>query len=82
MKKVSKGYDLEILDSNFPNQTSSYSYRVGQNSMNHYAYGKFTPYLERKNEMEKIHLVVLKKCNPDEYKARKKKANDVKNEEN
>lgn len=75
VKAVSNGYDLEILDSNFPSQTSIYKYREGQTSFSHYAYGKFTPYLERKGEMEKVNLTILKKCNPEEFKARKARSN-------
>lgn len=73
MKETSKGYDLEVLDSNFPSRTSIYSYKEGQTSFNHYAYGQFTPYLERKNELEKVNMTILKKCNPEEYKVRKEK---------
>ncbi len=72
MKKVDGGYDLEVLDSNFPNQTSIYTYRLGQTNFNHFHYGEFTPYLERKGEMDKVILAVLKKCNPEEYRRRSK----------
>ncbi|MBC7428284.1 MAG: hypothetical protein H7336_06715 [Bacteriovorax sp.] len=82
MKPTSVGYDLQIIDSNFPNWTSSYRYTEGMTSFNHQYYGSFTPYLERTGEMEKIALTVLKKCNPDEYKARKKKARAADNNEN
>ncbi|MBC7714856.1 MAG: hypothetical protein H7177_16030 [Rhizobacter sp.] len=74
MKKNSDGYDLQIIDSNFPSQTTVYRYTEGMTSFYHQYYGSFTPYLERTGEMEKVALTVLKKCNPDEYKARKKKA--------
>lgn len=73
MKKVDNGYDLEILDSNYANQTQVYKYRNGMTNFNHYFYGNFVPYLERKGEMDKIQLTILKKCNPDEYAARKGK---------
>lgn len=71
VKVTKNGYDLEVLDSNFPSQTSVYKYREGQTSFKHYAYGEFTPYLERKGEMEKVQMTILKKCNPEEYEARK-----------
>jgi hypothetical protein len=67
MKKVDKGYDLQVLDSNFQSQTLLYQYRPGMTHFNHYAYGNFVPYLERKGEMAKLKNVVLKKCNPEEY---------------
>ncbi|MFA6238903.1 MAG: hypothetical protein WC635_16315 [Bacteriovorax sp.] len=68
-----KGYDLEVLDSNYANRTNAYNFREGQTHFSHAYYGEFTPYLERKGEMEKINLTILKKCNPDEYKIRKAK---------
>ena len=74
IKKTRNGYDLEVLDSNFPSQTSIYRYTEGMTSFNHYSYGVFTPYLERTGEMDKLILTVLKKCNPEDYKERKKKA--------
>ncbi len=78
MKKQTNGYDLEVIDSNFPGQTSIYKYREGMTSFNHYAYGTFTPYLERKGEMDKVMLTVLKKCDPEAYKEKKKKARSEK----
>lgn len=72
MKKVNKGYDLEILDSNYPSQTNVYRYREGMTSFYHTYYGNFVPYLERKSEMDQVMMAVLKKCNPEEYKERKK----------
>lgn len=71
MKKVGKGYDLQVLDSNYPNATQLYQYRPGMTNFNHYFYGDFVPYLERKGEMTKLANVILKKCNPEEYNDRK-----------
>ena len=62
MKKVQTGYDLQILDSNFPYSTSIYNYREGMTFLTHWNYGKFVPYLERKNELEQIRLSLLKFC--------------------
>ncbi len=73
MKKTDEGYDLEVLDSNFPHQTSIYKYRDGMTNFYHSYYGNFVPYLERKGEMDQVTMAVLKKCNPEEYKERKKK---------
>jgi hypothetical protein len=74
MKKIGDdGYDLEVLDSNFPHQTTVYKYRMGMTHFNHYAYGEFVPYLERKGEMDRVTNVILKKCNPEEYEKRKGK---------
>ena len=73
MIKVSNGYDLEVLDSNYPDQTQIYRYREGMTSFTHSYYGNFTPYLERKSEMNTIKMTILKQCNPKEYKAIKAK---------
>lgn len=70
MKKTAAGYELEILDSNFPHRTSIYSYREGQKSFRHEYYGEFTPYLERKGEMDQIVLSIMKKCEPEKYEAK------------
>ena len=75
MKKVNDGYDLQILDSNFANYTSVYQYREGMTSFTHWSYGKFVPYLERKNELSFVKLGILKICNPSEYEIQKKKLN-------
>ena len=71
MKKFTDGYDLEVLDSNSPFQTMSYSYRYGQRNLSHYEFGNFVPYLGRKGEMQKLKLAVLKKCDLKTYKIRK-----------
>lgn len=63
MKKLDfGGYDLEVLDSNYPNQTNIYQYRVGQTHFNHMYYGEFTPYLERTGEIEKLKKTINKNC--------------------
>ena len=82
MKKTSDGYDLEVIDSNYPSSTNNYRYTEGMTSLTYPYFGKFVPYLERKGEMENVALTVLKKCNPDEYKARKKKAKTEETENN
>lgn len=73
MKQVNGGYDLEVLDSNFPSSTGFYRYRSGQTNFEHPYYGKFTPYLERSDEMKAIKMAVMKQCNPAEYKIIKDK---------
>lgn len=70
MKKTARGYDLETLDSNFPMRTNVYRYTEGMSSFNHYHYGQFTPYLERKGEMDKILLSIMKQCEPEKYESR------------
>jgi len=65
MEKVNGGYNLEILDSNFPRSTETYRYREGDSELNYQGYYKFTPYLERTNEMDRIHEVIKKKCSDE-----------------
>lgn len=62
MEKVDGGYNLEVLDSNFPSETEIYRYREGDTSFNYHGAFKFTPYLERTHEMDKIKSVIAKRC--------------------
>lgn len=78
MTKTAKGYDLQILDSNYPNQTLKYEYRRGMTNFNHYFYGNFVPYLERTGEMTKLTNVIMKKCNPEQYENGKGDETDMK----
>ena len=71
MKKTSRGYDLEVLDSNYPSQTMVYRYQDGMTNFNHTYYGAFTPYLERRAELDSVKMAILEKCNPAEYKLKK-----------
>ena len=63
MIKRENGYDLTVLDSNFPNMTETYNYREGDTYLNYHGIFKFVPYLERTNEMEQINNVINKFCN-------------------
>ena len=69
MKRSGNGYDLEVLDSNFPSRTNIYRYREGMTNFSHEYYGQFTPYLERKGEMDKVILSIMKQCEPEKYEA-------------
>ena len=71
VKKVSGGYDLEIIDSNTPYQTTMYSYRNGMKSFTHWMFGDFVPYTERSKELETVKNAMLKKCDPSKYKVEK-----------
>lgn len=82
MKKTSNGYDLEVLDSNYPSQTMIYSFRDGMTNFNHTYYGAFTPYLERRAELNSAKMAILEKCDPKEYKIRKAKENANRNQNN
>lgn len=62
MYKHQDGYDLEVLDSNFPYQTSFYQYRYGDTHLEYENIGVFTPYLEFENEMERLKQTVRTTC--------------------
>lgn len=62
MYKNDNGYDLEILDSNFPDQTSFYQYRIGDNHLEYPYIGQFVPYLENVNEMNWINDTIKQEC--------------------
>jgi hypothetical protein len=82
MKKTAKGYDLEIIDSNYNTSTNIYRYTEGMTNFYHRYYGEFTPYLERKGEMDKLALSIMKKCEPEKYEAKKaEEGNRVANNE-
>lgn len=63
VEKVLGGYNLEVLDSNFPSRTQIFRYREGDTELDYHGSFKFTPYLERTNETDNIKNVIAKKCN-------------------
>jgi hypothetical protein len=69
VEKTEVGYDLEVLDSNFPEGTYTYRYITGEKSFFKDVYGQFTPYLERKNELNDLKMGIMKQCEPEKYKA-------------
>jgi hypothetical protein len=85
MKKTTNGYELEVLDSNYPHRTNIYYYRKGQKSFRHQYYGEFTPYLERKGEMDQLVLSIMKTCEPEKWDAKmaeERRAREVSNNNN
>lgn len=62
MEKVSNGYNLEVLDSNFPSQTETYRYHEGDTSLTYQGYYKFSPYLEQTKEMDKVNKTIADFC--------------------
>lgn len=62
MLKHDNGYDLEVLDSNFPNMTMLYQYRDGDTHLQYRNGTHFTPYLEFVNEMDRIDSVITTTC--------------------
>lgn len=62
LKKMASGYDLELIDSNHPRETQSYSYKFGDNSFYIKQYGNFVPYLEYTREEARLVNVGKKFC--------------------
>ena len=62
-KKSSTGYNLGIIDSNNPNMSQNYSFKIGDESFYEKGYGHFVPYLEFKREEERISSVGKAFCN-------------------
>lgn len=54
VKPMPSGYDLEVLDSNYPGEPQIYSYKYGDDSFYIKAYGNFVPYLEYTREETRI----------------------------
>lgn len=62
MKKDDAGYDLEVLDSNYPNRTSFYRYNIGDTNLDYVYVGPFVPYLERQEEVESMSKDIADFC--------------------
>ena len=62
MEKTSRGYDLEVLDSNYPLSTMSYRYVEGMTNFEHEEYGPFVPYTENGRELERLKEVIQSNC--------------------
>jgi hypothetical protein len=62
MAKTPEGYDLDVIDSNFPDRTSFYQYREGDSHLVYPYMGQFVPYLENVNEMNWINETIQEEC--------------------
>lgn len=62
IKKNSDGYDLGVVDSNAPQVTKSFNYRVGNTSFYTKSYGDFVPYLEFKREELRLSSLAKSYC--------------------
>ena len=62
MEKTSIGYELRVIDSNYPNSTNVYSYEYGDTSFYHGFYGSFVPYTGKDSELKRLKRVVSKYC--------------------
>lgn len=62
MKKTANGYDLEVLDSNYPLQTTFYQYEEGMTNLEYEIYGPFVPYTENTKELDRVKETVQSNC--------------------
>lgn len=62
MDKFEDGYNLKVIDSNFPAETHVYSYKVGMESLYSEAYGDFVPYTYKEKEEDRLKSIVSKIC--------------------
>ncbi len=54
IKEMPSGFEIGYLDSNSPNLSLNYSYKIGDSSFFIKNYGNFVPYLEFKREEERL----------------------------
>jgi hypothetical protein len=62
MIQTQEGYDLEVLDSNYPKQTTRYQYKFGDSHLMYPGYSQFVPYLEHTNEVQWLHETIKEEC--------------------
>jgi hypothetical protein len=63
MEKTTNGYDLFVVDSNYPNSTQKYTYEEGDDSFYYYGYGAFSPYTGKNSELNRIKEIASDYCN-------------------
>lgn len=63
MKKTYSGYELKVVDSNFPLETKTYFYEEGMTNFNNYYYGDFVGYTYKSKEDSRLQKRVEKICN-------------------
>lgn len=62
MDKVEDGYDLKVIDSNFPTETHTYNYKIGMESLHSPYYGDFVSYTYKEKEENRLKKVIAKIC--------------------
>lgn len=62
MQKSGLGYQLSVIDSNFPTETMVYDYKVGDDSFYSPFYGNFVSYTYKSHEEERLQKVVKEYC--------------------
>lgn len=62
MEKTEKGYDLAVVDSNYPMSTNLYQFEEGMESFDYDGWGSFIPYTYKKSELKRIKRIGTKFC--------------------
>ncbi len=62
MEKTPKGYDLVVVDSNYPRSTNFYRFEEGMKSFHYSGWGNFIPYTYKKSELKRIKRIGRKFC--------------------
>lgn len=62
MDKFEDGYNLKVIDSNFPAETQVYSYKVGMESLYSKYYGEFVSYTYKEKEEDRLKSIVSRIC--------------------
>ena len=62
MVKTAKGYELSVVDSNYPSSTNSFNFEHGDTSLYSYSYGNFVPYTGKDSELSRLKSIVRKYC--------------------
>ncbi len=62
MEKTSNGYELLVVDSNYPLSTNRYIYEEGDTSFQYPYYGSFVPYTGNSSELKRLKSVVARYC--------------------
>ncbi len=62
MEKTSNGYELSVIDSNYPYSTNRYVYEEGDTSFHHGYYGNFVPYTGKQGELRRLKSIVEDHC--------------------
>lgn len=68
MKKNDNGYDLGVIDSNYPTMTMNYNYKLGQENFYYESYGYFVPYLEFTREEKRLVSIGKSFCGLGNFK--------------
>lgn len=62
MKKTSNGYEISYIDSNYPSEVSTHSYRNGDTQITEY--DGFVPYIRQRDEFREALVNIVRYCQP------------------